>query len=125
MQMILMVALGGALGSVLRYLFVQFANEMWGLEFPYGTLGVNVIGGLLAGMLYVLLVERYATAPEWRGLLLIGVIGGFTTFSAFSVDTLKLLEQSGLLMASANVLSNVAMSLIACGAGLWLARQWA
>lgn len=125
MQMILMVAIGGALGSILRYLFVKLATEMWGADFPYGTLGVNVIGGLLAGALYVLLVERYAAAPEWRGLLMVGVLGGFTTFSAFSVDTLKLLEQSGVLMASANVLSNVALSLMACGAGLWLARHWA
>ena len=125
MQMIVMVAIGGAFGSVLRYLFVKLANEIWGADFPYGTLGVNVIGGLLAGALYVLLVERYAAAPEWRGLLMIGVLGGFTTFSAFSVDTLKLLEQSGLMLASANVLSNVCLSLMACGAGLWLARQWA
>ena len=125
MQMILMVAIGGAAGSVLRYLFVKLADGIWGPTFPYGTLGVNVIGGLLAGALYVLLVERYAAAQEWRGLLLIGVLGGFTTFSAFSVDTLKLLEQSGLLMASANVLSNVALSLMACSAGLWLARHWA
>jgi CrcB protein len=125
MQMILVVAIGGALGSVMRYLFVNLATEMWGSDFPYGTLGVNVIGGLVAGALYVLLIERYAPAPEWRGLLMVGVLGGFTTFSAFSVDTLKLLEQSGVLMASTNILSNVVLSLMACGTGLWLARQWA
>lgn len=126
MQMILLVAAGGALGSVLRYLFVKMANDNFGPSFPYGTLGVNILGGLVAGVLYVLLSERYAaSAPEWRALLMIGVLGGFTTFSAFSVDTLKLLEQSGPLIASANVLSNVALSLAACGAGLWLARQWA
>lgn len=125
MQMILMVAVGGALGSVLRYLFVRAANQLLGPEFPYGTLGVNVVGGLVAGTLYVLLVERYASPQEWRALLLIGVMGGFTTFSAFSIDTLKLLEQSGLSMAAVNVLLNVALSLVACGIGLWLTRQWA
>ena len=125
MQMILVVAIGGALGSVLRYLFVKFTGEWLGNGFPYGTLGVNVLGGLLAGALYVVLAERYSPPQEWRGLLMIGVLGGFTTFSAFSVDTLKLLEQSGPLMASVNVLSNVVLSLLTCSLGLWLARQWA
>lgn len=125
MSMVLAVALGGALGSVLRYLFVKLAEEMFGAAFPYGTLGVNVIGGLIAGLLSVMLAERFASAPEWRGLLMIGVLGGFTTFSAFSVDTLRLFEQSGGGTAAINILANVILSLAACFAGIWLARQWA
>jgi CrcB protein len=125
MQIVLMVAIGGALGSIMRYLFVKLASDIFGPAFPYGTLGVNVLGGLVAGTLYVLLNERYAVAPEWRALVIVGVMGGFTTFSAFSVDTLKLMEDSGLGLATVNVLANVATSLLACGTGIWIARQWA
>lgn len=117
------VALGGALGSALRYLFTKGANAWLGPAFPYGTLGVNVLGCLAAGALYVMLTER-VVAAEWRGFLMIGVLGGFTTFSAFSVDTLKLLEESGAWPALANVVLNVTLSLGACVAGLWMARHW-
>lgn len=125
MSMILAVALGGAVGSVLRYLFVKLAEELFGAVFPYGTLGVNVIGGLIAGLLSVMLAERFAAVPEWRGLLMVGVLGGFTTFSAFSVDTLRLFEQTGGGAAAVNILANVVLSLLACFVGIWLARQWA
>lgn len=124
MQMIWMVAAGGALGSVLRYLFVKIASGWLGPEFPYGTLGVNVLGGLLAGALYVILAERITDAAEWRAFLMVGVLGGFTTFSAFSVDTLRLLEESGLMLAAGNVAANVMLSLLACGSGIWMMRQW-
>ena len=123
MRMILAVAAGGALGSVLRYLTAKLAADWLGPGFPYGTLAVNVIGCFLAGGLYVVL-ERSLAAPEWRGLLMVGVLGGFTTFSAFSVDTLRLWEDSGALLAGANVALNVVLSLAGCGAGLWLGRQW-
>jgi CrcB protein len=123
MQMILAVAVGGALGSVLRYLFARAAAAWLGTGFPYGTLGVNVLGCLAAGGLYVLLTERLAAAPEWRALLVVGFLGGFTTFSAFSVDTLRLLEESGPGPATANVVLNLTLSLLGCAAGLWLGRQ--
>lgn len=122
--MILLVALGGALGSVLRYLWVTAATGLLGDAFPYGTLGVNALGSFLAGALYVALIERYGAAPEWRGLLVVGVLGGFTTFSAFSVDTIRLLEESGLNMALGNIAANLVLGLLACWAAVWLARQW-
>lgn len=123
MSMILAVGAGGGLGSILRYLFVRLMEQMFGADFPYGTLGVNVIGGLIAGLLSVMLAERFASVPEWRGLLMIGILGGFTTFSAFSVETLRLFEQSGSGVAALNLVANVVMSLLACFAGMWLARQ--
>jgi fluoride exporter len=123
MLMILAVALGGALGSVLRYAFGRLAVEWLGAGFPYGTLGVNALGCLLAGGCYVMLVERGA-ANEWRGLVLVGVLGGFTTFSAFSVETLKLWESSGAGIAGANVALNVVLSVAGAAAGFWIARQW-
>ena len=120
---ILAVAIGGAFGSVLRYLFAKAAADWLGTGFPYGTLGVNVIGGFVAGLCVVWLVERGA-APEWRALVMIGVLGGFTTFSAFSVDTLRLWEESGAALASVNVLTNVVLSLGGCAGGIWIGRQW-
>jgi fluoride exporter len=83
-----------------------------------------VIGCLVAGSAYVLLTERLGVAQEWRALILIGVLGGFTTFSAFSLDTLKLWEESGAVMAGANVLLNMILSLAGCAAGFWIGRQW-
>lgn len=124
MILVLAVALGGALGSVLRYLLAKAVNEWAASPFPYGTLGVNLTGCFVAGLCLVWLVERDA-AQEWRALIMIGVLGGFTTFSAFSVDTLRLWEQSGAAMASVNVLASVAASLAACGAGVWIARHLA
>ena len=123
MNLVLVVAAGGALGSAARYLFVKAAAGLFGVGFPYGTLGVNALGSFAAGLLYVLLVERGASA-EWRGLLIVGVLGGFTTFSAFSLDTMKLLEDSGATAALANILLNLSLSLGGCAASIWLGRQW-
>lgn len=123
MTTILVVAIGGALGSVLRYLFAKMAAEWLGTGFPYGTLGVNAIGCFVAGLCVVWLVER-GGAPELRALVMIGVLGGFTTFSAFSVDTMRLWEESGVWLASINVLTNVVLSLAGCAGGIWIGRQW-
>lgn len=122
MQLVLAVAAGGALGSVARYLLVRVAAQWFPSSFPLGTLAVNVLGCFAAGGLYALLVERDA-ADEWRALMLVGFLGGFTTFSAFSIETLRLLEDSGSAMALSNVAASVALSLLACGLGLWLGRQ--
>jgi fluoride exporter len=123
-MLILWVAAGGALGSVLRFLLSKAAGEWLGHGFPWGTLGVNVLGSFAAGALYVLLVER-GGSPEWRAALMIGLLGGFTTFSAFSIDSLRLAEEVGVLTALANVLANVGLSLGACAAAIWLGRHWA
>ena len=107
---LLQVALGGAVGAVLR----------WGaglaLPFPYGTLAVNVAGALAIGILWVGLAQRL------HPLLITGVLGGFTTFSAFSLDTLRLVEAGRIGAAGLYVLGSVGLSLLACAAGLWLVR---
>ena len=123
MTTILAVAIGGALGSVLRYLLAKAVNEWAASAVPYGTVVVNVLGCFVAGLCLVWLIERNA-AQEWRALIMIGVLGGFTTFSAFSVDTLRLWEQSGAALASINVLTSVVLSLAACALGAWMARQF-
>lgn len=120
----LAVAGGGAVGAVMRYGMSNLMYSVFGRGFPVGTLGVNVLGSLLIGVLYVLLLERLAVAPEWRSALIIGVLGSFTTFSSFSMETLQLLEEAGAGAALLNILLNVTLCLLACWAGLWLMRQF-
>ncbi len=120
---VLAVAAGGAVGAVLRYGLSTGLHSWLGRSFPVGTLSVNVIGSLLIGLSYVLLVERMAVAAEWRAALMIGVLGAFTTFSAFSLETLQLLDESGAGAALLNILLNVTLCLAACWIGLSVARQ--
>jgi CrcB protein len=110
------IAAGGALGALLRYWVSNGVHAFLGRDFPYGTLAVNVLGSLAMGLLYVLLLERSAAGPEWRALLLVGVLGAFTTFSTFSIETLTLLEDGALLRASLNI----ALSVVVCIAAAWL-----
>lgn len=123
MQTLLAVAGGGALGALARYGCVNAVYLWWGRAFPVGTLAVNVLGSFAAGVLYVLLLERWAAGSEWRGLLLVGFLGSFTTFSAFSVETMQLFERSAHGAALANVAANVVLCIGACGLGLWVARS--
>jgi CrcB protein len=117
----LAVALGGALGATLRFAFGAWTQRTLGGGFPWGTLGVNVIGGFLMGVLAVVLVERMA-APRLAPLLMTGVLGGFTTFSAFSLDTLLMLERGEAAKAALYVAASVALSIGALWAGATLAR---
>jgi CrcB protein len=120
---VLAIALGGAAGSVLRYATSLGVHGLLGRAFPYGTLVVNVVGCLAMGFLYVWLVERSAVSAEVRAGVLIGVLGGFTTFSSFSIETLVLIEAGEHLRAALNVLASVALCLLATWLGLVLARQ--
>ena len=89
---VLLVALGGALGATLRYGVVEGAARVFGVFFPWGTLCVNVIGSGLMGMLAAWLATKGAAGEPWRLLLAVGVLGGFTTFSAFSLDAVRLMQ---------------------------------
>lgn len=117
-QSILLVALGGAAGSVARFLVVQGAGRVMP-GWPIGTLVVNVAGSLAIGMLYVILSQRTPIAP----LLVAGFLGGFTTFSAFSLDALKLWEGGQAVQAAAYVAASVILSLAAVALGAALARS--
>ena len=100
---ILAIALGGSIGAVMRYLASTGLYSLVGRAFPYGTLLVNVLGSLLMGFLFVLLVERLAVSVEWRAVVLIGMLGAFTTFSTFSMETLALLEEGEGIKALLNI----------------------
>ncbi len=123
MTQILAIAVGGAIGAVMRYWVSTGVYDLLGRGFPYGTLVVNVVGSLLMGLLYVLLLERMALSPELRAALLIGVLGAFTTFSTFSIETLNLIEQADFVKAGLNVLISVVACVGAAWVGLIIGRQ--
>ena len=123
MNHILAIAAGGALGSVLRFLASSWTYSRLGSDFPYGTLLVNVLGSLVMGFLYTLLVERSALDPIWRAGLVVGVLGGFTTFSAFSMETVNLIAGGELPKALVNILASVGLCLTATWIGVISGRQ--
>lgn len=121
MKGILLVALGGAIGSVARYKlsgYVLHHTIDW--RFPAGTFAVNVIGCLVAGVLAGLAERHDILTPDARLLLFTGVLGGFTTFSAFGLETMILLKRGELVIASANIVLSVAAGLAALWLGLHL-----
>jgi len=117
------IAAGGALGAVLRYWVSLAVHGLAGSAFPYGTLVVNVVGSGAMGFLFVLFLERLALGGEWRALVLVGLLGAFTTFSTFSMETLNLLEEGAHLRAALNVLLSVVLCLGAAWVGVGLARN--
>ena len=123
MTQALAIAAGGAIGALLRYWTSLAVHSRLGTGFPYGTLAVNILGSLLMGFLYIWLIERLAAGPALRAFLLIGVLGAFTTFSAFSMETLNLIEGGH----AGKALLNIAVSITACIAaaalGIFAARQ--
>lgn len=118
-----LVALGGACGAVLRLLLSSGVYGLLGRAFPYGTLAVNVIGSLAMGLAYVLLIERPGIAEAWRAVVTVGLLGAFTTFSTFALDTLLLLQHGALARAGANMALSVALCVGGAYVGMLLARQ--
>lgn len=115
----MLIFLGAGLGGIIRY---WVANSIyWFIErqFPYGTLVVNVSGCFLMGVLYVLILERFqGIGPQLRAFLLIGLLGGYTTFSSFSLETLHLYESGSWLNAGLNIFLSVFLCIIATWFGL-------
>ncbi len=119
----LLVACGGFLGSALRYGVSGLAGRIAPASpFPFGTLTVNVLGSLLIGLLAGLSEGRGFPGPQWRLLLVVGLLGGFTTFSAFSLETLELYRSGRPLLALGNVLGNNLLGILAACCGYFLTR---
>ncbi len=118
----LYVALGGAAGSVARYALGVAMHRWSGAEYPLGTLIVNATGSLLLGFLFYALTT-HAVAPEWRALLTTGFCGGYTTFSTFSHETARLLQDGRTMHAVAYVAASVMLSIAGTFAGYALARR--
>lgn len=122
MNMILAIAFGGGLGSVARHYSILAAAKLWGQAFPYGTLLVNVAGSFIIGVLMELMARKWQVPLETRAFLVTGFLGGFTTFSAFSFDVLKLAETGQFLTALVYVLLSVGLSLTAIFLAVHLTR---
>jgi len=123
MTKILAIAVGGALGALSRYWVVGTISSVFQRSFPFGTLVVNILGSLLIGVLYVVIVEKLDVAVEWHAVLLVGFIGAFTTFSTFSLETLMLLQEGRVIAALAYIFSSVLVCLLAVAVGMWSAQQ--
>lgn len=122
MNHILLVAIGGALGSVSRYLIGLATLRWFGPNFPWGTLAVNIIGGLAIGVFAELIARRFDGSAELRLFIVTGILGGFTTFSAFSLEVTAMAERGDYLTALTYVLTSVIISVAAVFAGLALVR---
>jgi CrcB protein len=123
MQSLLLVAVGGATGAVGRYLLGVQALRWLGPAWPVGTFIANVLGGFLMGLLAGVLAHRGTGGETWRLLLGVGVLGGFTTFSAYSLEIALMVERRAFGQAASYSLGSVALSVGALFAGLMLARR--
>ena len=117
---LLAVAAGGALGAVLRYLLSGWAQALGGARFPWGTLAVNVLGSSAIGVLMAAFLEHATTSPVTRAFWVIGVIGGFTTYSAFSYETVTLLSVGDWTAGGVNVMANLVLGVAAAFVGIRL-----
>lgn len=122
MQLVYIGVFGG-LGCLSRYLVSGWVYALLGRSLPYGTLAVNVLGSFLLGLVMEGSLRSALLSPEVRLGITIGFLGGFTTFSTFSFETIRLLEEGSLFQAGANVLLNVVVCIIFAGLGIYLARQ--
>lgn len=122
MNTYLLIGSGGALGAVTRYWLSSLSYQRFGHGFPIGTLLVNIVGSLMIGFLYFWLIKRFAMDAELRALLIVGFLGAFTTFSAFSVETLILLQQGAWVKSLAYVGLSVFLCVAAAAVGMMLAR---
>jgi fluoride exporter len=121
--LIVYVALGGALGSVARFLLSHAVHRYAAAGFPYGTFTVNIVGCAVFGLIIGAAEHRIDLTPAVRAFFLVGVLGGFTTFSAFTFDTLELLRTAAFLRAAINVLGQIAIGLLALWLGFLLAKM--
>jgi len=120
---VLAIAVGGAAGAVLRFWMSSGIYALLGRGFPYGTLAVNILGSFLMGLMTILLLERMAVSAEWRAALLIGLLGAFTTFSTFSIETYNLITEGAVLKALLNMAASVVLCILAVWAGIIMGRQ--
>jgi CrcB protein len=118
---LLAVAFGGAIGSLARY-FVASALQSPAIQFPWGIFVVNISGGFLMGIVVELSALKFNVSPELRAFLTVGVLGGYTTFSTFSLDSALLIERGAYASAAAYVVGSAVLSILALFAGLWIVR---
>ncbi|MDC1509253.1 CrcB family protein [Oceanospirillaceae bacterium] len=116
------MACGGAFGAIGRFGLQHWLSGIYSGRFPLAILLTNSVGSLLIGLAYVLIEEKGILPPASRPFLIIGLLGAFTTFSTFSLDSIRLIEQGEWLMALGNIFANVCISLIGVTVGLYFGR---
>lgn len=115
------VAVGGAVGALFRYYLAGLLNSQ-AEKLPLGTLFCNVLGSLVMGVMFVLVMEKAKLSPDLRPLLMVGFLGAFTTFSSFSLETVSLMQQGHIMSAAIYVLLSVILCILAAGLGIWVTR---
>jgi len=118
----LVVGLGGFLGANARYLMAHWIGERYGTSFPYGTLVINVSGSFIIGLFLVLITDRYIVHPNWRLFFSVGFLGAYTTFSAYSFESLVLILSGAWFPGLINLIGSVVLGLGATLCGMALAR---
>jgi CrcB protein len=121
-NIVAMVAFGGALGSVVRYAVAGWLQPAWWPGFPFGIFVVNITGGLVMGLITALAALKLNLTPEMRAFLTTGILGGYTTFSTFSLDSALLIERGAYTQASVYVVGSAVLSILALFMGLWIVR---
>jgi fluoride exporter len=119
----LLVMIGGGMGSLTRYVAASAIMGRFGGRFPLGTLAINVTGSFLIGFLMTVLSERFHFDPRWRLLLVVGFLGGYTTFSSFEWETYSAVRDGGLRIGALNIVASVMLGYMAVWLGAVMARR--
>lgn len=122
MLKVVAVAVGGSIGAVTRYLVSTWAAERFGADFPYGTLIVNIVGCFIIGAFLTIATERFIINPYWRLIVAVGFVGGLTTFSSFSYETFKLMEDGSITLVMYNIMGNFVLGFLATWLGISAAK---
>ena len=120
----LMIAIGGALGSVARYAAVSYITPLFNHRFPFGTFIVNISGSFLIGVAYIIIVDKAVIPSEWRLFFITGILGGYTTFSAFSLEMLQMWQEGHVLNSIFYATSSVALGLFFAYLGMQLTQKF-
>ena len=123
MYRIVLIGMAGMMGTLARYWLSGWADERWGASFPAGTLIVNLLGCLAIGFLFQATEEKYLIDPVLRSAILVGFLGGFTTFSSFGVQTFSLLREGEIFLAGVNVVVSNVVGLILVWTGYTVSRS--
>jgi len=118
------IAMGGALGAVARFAMSHQVYQLFGRDFAWGTLSVNVLGSFVMGLVAVLFVDKFAVSNEWRAFIMVGFLGAFTTFSTFSYETMEYIQVGEINKAFFNIALSLVTCLVAVWAGMLAARQF-